>query len=321
MRVLVTGGLGFIGSNFIRYYLTRHPEDNVVNLDKRTYAASPVAARELKKFRNYKLVIGDICNRKLVQRCMKGVGAVVHFAAETHVDRSIKNSRPFERTNILGTLVMLEEAKKNGVKRFHHVSTDEVYGSLNLDSNEKFDENTKYNPRNPYSASKAASDFFVMAYHETHGLHTTITNCSNNFGPFQHPEKLIPKSILNALSNSPIPIYGDGKHVRDWLYVEDHCSAVDLILEKGKSGETYCISAGNEYSNIEIVRMILELMGKHEGLIRFVEERPGHDRRYALDSTKIRNELGWRPAHDFKESLASTINWYTEKRNLLKTQA
>jgi dTDP-glucose 4,6-dehydratase len=316
LRLLITGGLGFIGSNFVKYHIKHHPENEVTNLDKATYAANNVALQAQRKFRNYKHVKGDICDREVVRKCMKGIDVVVNFAAETHVDRSIANSKPFERTNVRGTLVLLEEARRSSVERLHHISTDEVYGSLELDSQQKFNEKTAYSPRNPYSASKAASDFFVRAYHETYGLNTTISNCSNNFGPFQNPEKLVPKSILNALSNKSIPVYGDGKHVRDWLYVEDHCAAVDLILRKGRPGETYCISAGNEVPNLKIVQMILRLMDKSESLVEFVAERPGHDRRYALDSSKLQRELGWTPNHKFDESLANTIDWYAEHRNV-----
>jgi dTDP-glucose 4,6-dehydratase len=319
MKILVTGGLGFIGSNFVRYFLKNNPEDFVINLDKRTYAASPLAYEQLLALPNYKFFFGDICDEHLVAKLVKEVDAIVHFAAETHVDRSIDDPSPFIETNIKGTLNLLNAARNNRVKRFHHVSTDEVYGSLKLNTSEKFSEETKYNPRNPYSASKGASDFFVRAYHETYGLHTTITNCSNNFGPYQHPEKLVPKSILNLLSNKPVPIYGDGKNVRDWLYVEDHCSAIDLVLKKGEPGESYCVSAGNEVSNIELVHMIVEIMGKSDNLIQFVPDRPGHDRRYALDATKIMKELGWRSNHAFRESLVQTVEWYKENRVLIAT--
>jgi dTDP-glucose 4,6-dehydratase len=319
MKILVTGGLGFIGSNFITYFLKYHPSDCVVNLDKKTYAASPIAYERLQSFQNYKFILGDICDSELVLKLTRDVDTIVHFAAETHVDRAIKDPDLFVTTNVLGTLNLLKAARTNGVKRFHHVSTDEVFGSLDLESPEKFSETTPYNPRNPYSASKGASDFFVRAYHETYRLHTTITNCSNNFGPYQHPEKLVPKSILNLLSNKPVPIYGDGKNVRDWLYVEDHCSAIDLVLKKGEPGESYCVSAGNEVSNIELARMIVEIMGKSDNLIQFVPDRPGHDRRYALDSRKIMKELGWRSNHAFRESLVQTVEWYKENRVLLAT--
>ncbi len=309
MRLLVTGGLGFIGSNFVRYYMSKHPQDFVVNLDKCTYAANPISFREFKGQPNYRLVVGDICDEKIDMRLTKGVDRVVHFAAETHVDRSIENPMLFAQTNVIGTLTLLRASMKNGVNRFHHISTDEVYGALELGSKEKFTESTSYNPRNPYSVSKASSDFYVKVFHETYGLETTITNCSNNFGPFQHPEKLIPKTILNALENKKVPVYGDGKHVRDWLYVEDHCSAIELVLNKGKPGESYCISASNECSNIDLVSKILGLCGRDENLITFVKDRLGHDRRYALDSRKIRSELGWRPRFKFEDSLARTIDW------------
>ena len=317
MKILVTGGLGFIGSNFIKYVAENYPEDELVNLDKKTYAASPIAESELAKNRNYKAVRGDICDKELVRSITVGVDAIVNFAAETHVDRSISDSHPFAVTNVLGTLNLLEAARTNDVQRFHHVSTDEVFGSLRLDSMEKFSESTNYNPRNPYSASKASSDFFVRAYHETYGQKTTITNCSNNFGPYQHPEKLIPKSILNLLNDEHVPIYGDGKNIRDWLYVEDHCSAIDLALRKGKSGETYCISAANELSNLEIINMILEFLEKDRSLIQFVPDRPGHDRRYSLDASKIMNELGWKPRSDFRTSLGKTVDWYKHNRSLI----
>ncbi|MHB1868778.1 MAG: dTDP-glucose 4,6-dehydratase [Nitrososphaerales archaeon] len=320
MKLLVTGGLGFIGSNFAKYYLEQYPNDSIVNLDKQTYAASPLAFSELKRFVNYRFIVGDICDKELVLKLTENVDAIVHFAAETHVDRSIENPFPFLETNVLGTLNLLEAARLNHVKRFHHISTDEVYGSLDLQTKEKFSESTNYNPRNPYSASKAASDFYVKAYHETYQLQTTITNCSNNFGPYQNPEKLIPKTILNALCNKPIPVYGDGKNVRDWLYVGDHCSAIDVALKEGKPGETYCVSAGNELSNIELVRMILEMEGKNDSLIQFVDDRLGHDRRYALDATKIRSRLGWRPKHEFRESLGLTVEWYKQHLDLLSKQ-
>ena len=320
MKLLVTGGLGFIGSNFIKYYLEHYPNDSIANLDKQTYAASPLAFKELKRYVNYRFIAGDICDRELVLKLTEGLDAIVHFAAETHVDRSIENPLPFLETNVLGTLNLLEAAKLSHVKRFHHISTDEVYGSLDLQTKKKFSESTKYNPRNPYSASKAASDFYVKAYHETYQLQTTITNCSNNFGPYQNQEKFIPQSILNALCDKPIPVYGDGKNVRDWLYVDDHCSAIDLVLKGGKPGETYCVSAGNEISNIELVRMILEMEGKPDSLIRFVDDRPGHDRRYALDATKIRSRLGWRPEHEFRESLSLTVEWYKQHLDLPSKQ-
>ncbi|SRR5579863_124944 len=313
MKILVTGGLGFIGSNFIEYFLQNHPKGSAVNLDKRTYAASAIAYEKFRTLPNYHFVLGDICNEKLVLKITEDVDAIVHFAAETHVDRSIENPDPFVTSNVLGTLNLLKAARTNKVKRFHHISTDEVFGSLRLESKEKFSEKTPYNPRNPYSASKAASDFFVNVYHDTYGVETTITNCSNNFGPFQHQEKLIPKAILNLLSGKPIPIYGDGKNIRDWLYVEDHCSAIDLVLRSGKPGESYCVSASNELSNIELARKLIQILGKtEEDKILFVSDRPGHDRRYAIDAAKIMKELGWKPRHTFHDSLVKTIEWYKE---------
>jgi dTDP-glucose 4,6-dehydratase len=318
LLILVTGGLGFIGSNFVNYYLKQHPEDHLINLDKQTYAANLVALKDLGKQTNYQLVQGDICDQKLALKLTRAVDTIVHFAAETHVDNSIENSQPFAITNVLGTLNLLEAAKANSVRRFHHVSTDEVYGSLDLNTGEKFSETTRYNPRNPYSASKASSDFFVRAYHETYQMETTITNCSNNFGPYQHPEKLIPKAILNSIHDEPIPVYGDGKNVRDWLYVEDHCNAIDLVLQKGKPGETYCVSAGNELSNNEIVRRILEIMGKSDTLIQYVNDRLGHDRRYALDASKIRTDLGWKSKSEFEGSLRKTVKWYIQHENALR---
>jgi len=310
MKILVTGGLGFIGSNWIKFDLERHPDDFVTNLDKKTYAANPLAEAELSGYSNYRLVVGDIRDSENLRVATTDKDAIVNFAAETHVDRSIIDPFSFASTNVIGTLNLLEVARKNEVKRFHHVSTDEVFGSLTLDSVEKFVERSRYDPRNPYSASKASSDFFVRAYHETYGLETTITNCSNNFGPYQHPEKLIPKTVLNALENRPVPIYGDGRHTRDWLYVYDHCSAIDLVLRKGRAGESYCVSASNEISNLELVKMILNMMGKDSSLIQFVKDRPGHDRRYSIDATKIISELGWKPEKTFHESLEATINWY-----------
>jgi dTDP-glucose 4,6-dehydratase len=318
MKILVTGGLGFIGSNFIMYFLRNYSDESIVNLDKMTYAASPIAHEKLASFPKYSFVLGDICDKELVIKLTKGVDAIVHFAAETHVDRSIRDPDPFVATNIIGTLNLLKAAQENRVHRFHHISTDEVFGSLELDSSEKFSENTRYNPRNPYSASKAASDFFVKIYHETYGLETTITNCSNNFGPYQHPEKLIPKAILNLQLDKPVPIYGDGRNIRDWLYVEDHCLAIDLALRKGRPGESYCVSGGNEVSNVDLVHLIAEIMGKRsENLIEFVGDRPGHDPRYALDARKIKNELGWRSKHGFREALVRTIEWYKENPRVL----
>ncbi len=313
MKILVTGGAGFIGSNFILYWLKNHPQDFIVNLDKLTYAGNLENLKDLQENKNYKFIHGDICDKQVVSGAMEGADVVVHFAAETHVDRSIMNSEDFIKTNVLGTHILLEEALKNKVKRFHHVSTDEVYGSLELGEKNIFNERTNYNPRSPYSASKAASDHLVRSYYYTHNLPITISNCSNNFGPYQFPEKFIPVAITNLLEDKKVPVYGDGLYVRDWLYVEDHCRAIDLILEKGRIGETYCVGGLTEdINNLEVIKKIIKLLGKDENAIEFVKDRPGHDRRYALDWTKIKNELGWEPLGDFDEWLEKTVNWYKE---------
>lgn len=309
MKLLVTGGAGFIGSNFIHYWLGRYKRDEVINLDKMTYAANPKNLEGLPEDR-HKLVVGDIADKELVDRIVKDVDIVVNFAAESHVDNSIKNSEPFIYSNIVGVHVLLEAARRYE-KRFHQISTDEVYGSLPLDSSERFTESSPYNPRNPYSATKAAADFLVMSYVNTYRLNATISNCSNNFGPRQHPEKLIPKTILNALNNKAIPIYGNGMQVRDWIYVEDHCSAIDLILRKGEMGGKYLVSAENEMHNIEVVKKILDILGKPYTLIQHIEDRPGHDVRYALQPQKIK-QLGWKPRYEFNEALKATIDYYTK---------
>lgn len=311
MKLLVTGGAGFIGANFILYWLKQHTEDDVVNFDLLTYAGNLENLKEVEKNPHYKFVKGDICDVKMVTEAMQGVDIVVHFAAESHVDRSISDPSVFIKTNVLGTQVLLEAAVNQNVKRFHHVSTDEVFGALELNSSSKFDESNTYDPRSPYSASKAGSDHLVRAYHHTFGLPVTITNCSNNYGPFQHPEKLIPLAITNIIEGKKVPVYGDGLYVRDWLYVEDHCRAIDMVLEKGKIGETYCVGGmANDISNIGIVKKILALMDKNESSIEFVKDRPGHDRRYSVDWTKIKTELGWTPLHDFDTYLTQTVQWY-----------
>ncbi len=315
MRLLVTGGAGFIGSNFILYWLKKYPKDFVLNLDKLTYAGNLENLRSVEGSPNYKFVKGDICDGELVLDLLKEykIDTIVHFAAESHVDRSILEPAPFVKTNVEGTVILLESALKAKIKRFHHISTDEVFGQLPLNSKEKFNENTCYNPRSPYSASKAASDHFVRAFYTTYGLPITISNCSNNFGPYQFPEKLIPLAITNILEGKKVPIYGDGLYVRDWLYVEDHCRAIDLILHKGKIGETYLIGGLTEdIPNIEVVRKILKIMGKGEEYIEFVKDRPGHDRRYAIDWSKINRELGWKPKYSFDEALKITVDWYVE---------
>ena len=315
MKILVTGGAGFIGSNFILYWLKNHPQDSVVNLDKLTYAGNLENLRSVQNNPNYKFVQGDICDATVVSQVVKDVDVVVHFAAESHVDRSINEPVEFVKTNVLGTQVLLQSALENGGKKFHHVSTDEVYGSLNLNEKNIFNERTPYAPRSPYSASKAGSDHLVKAYFHTYNLPITISNCSNNFGPYQFPEKLIALAITNLLENQKVPVYGDGLYVRDWLYVEDHCRAIDIILERGKIGETYCIGGLTEdISNLEVVRRILKLLGKDESSIEYVKDRPGHDRRYALDWSKIKSELGWEPQHNFDEWLEKTVQWYQENR-------
>ena len=319
MKLLVTGGAGFIGSNFILFRIKNHPEDTIVNLDKLTYAGNLENLKSIEGNSNYSFIHGDICDSETADKAMKGIDAVVHFAAETHVDRSIIDSTEFIKTNVLGTQVLLEAALKNKVKKFHHVSTDEVYGSLNLEEKNIFNERTNYNPRSPYAASKAGSDHLVRAYYYTHNLPITISNCSNNFGPYQFPEKLISLVITNLLENIKVPVYGDGLYVRDWLFVEDHCRGIDLILQKGKTGETYCIGGQTEdINNIEVIKKIIKLLGKNESDIEFVKDRPGHDRRYALDWSKIKNELGFSPVNSFDEGLEKTVNWYRENQDWSK---
>ncbi len=315
MKILVTGGAGFIGSNFILYWIKNHPEDQIVNLDKLTYAGNLENLKSVQDNSNYKFIKGDICDFETVQKAMTDVDTVVHFAAESHVDRSITEPAPFIKTNILGTQVLLDSSLKKGIKRFHHISTDEVFGSLDLSSKEKFNEKTKYDPRSPYSASKASSDHLVSAYYHTFGLPITITNCSNNFGPYQFPEKLIPLAITNLLEDKKVPLYGDGLYVRDWLYVEDHVRAIEKVLEKGKIGETYCVGGmTQDLDHLALIKKILMILGKDESFIEFVKDRPGHDRKYAIDWSKIRNELGWKPLHDFDEWLVSTVEWYKENK-------
>lgn len=316
MKILVTGGAGFIGSNFVLYWIKNHPEDQVINLDKLTYAGNLENLKSIEGNSNYKFIKGDICDPKAVQNAMKGINIVVHFAAESHVDRSIVEPAPFVMTNVLGTQVLLDSALKNKVKRFHHVSTDEVYGSLDLTSKGKFNEETKYNPRSPYAASKAGSDHLVRAYFTTYDLPITISNCSNNFGPYQYPEKLIPLAITNILEDKKVPVYGDGLYVRDWLYVEDHVRAIDLILKKGKIGETYCLGGlTSDINNLEVVKKILKVLGKNVGEIEFVEDRLGHDRKYSIDWSKIKKDLGWEPKYSFDEWLEKTIIWYKENKS------
>ncbi len=320
MKLLVTGGAGFIGSNFIHYWLKNHPDDEITNLDKLTYAGNLENLASVQANPHYHFVKGDICDPEIVAKCLENTEVLVHFAAESHVDRSILAPAPFIQTNILGTYTLLEQALKAKVKRFHHVSTDEVFGSLELTDPSKFSERTPYNPRSPYSASKAASDHLVRAYFNTYGLPITISNCSNNYGPFQFPEKLIPLAITNLLEGKKVPVYGDGLYVRDWLYVEDHCRALELILTKGMVGETYCIGGlTQDLNNLAIVKKICQLMGESESKVEFVKDRPGHDRRYAIDWSKISQKLNWQPQADFDTWLNQTIKWYKENESWWKS--
>jgi dTDP-glucose 4,6-dehydratase len=313
MRVLVTGGAGFIGSHFIRHILTKYPDYQVLNLDLLTYAGNLENLRDLEADPRYHFVKGDIADQTLTSALVEQVEAIVNFAAESHVDRSILDSAAFIHTNILGTHVLLEAARTSGLKRFHHVSTDEVYGHLGpLDP--PFNEKTPYAPRSPYSASKAGADHLVNAYFHTYGLPGTISNCSNNYGPYQFPEKLMPLFITNLLEGKKVPVYGDGLQVRDWLYVTDHCEAIDLILHQGTMGETYCVGGDCEKPNIEITRKILALMGRGDEMIEYVTDRAGHDRRYAINFTKIREELGWTPTTSFDEGVQKTVAWYLDHR-------
>ncbi|MEM2300534.1 MAG: dTDP-glucose 4,6-dehydratase [Candidatus Hadarchaeales archaeon] len=304
MRILVTGGAGFIGSNFVHYMLQRHSEDQIVVLDKLTYAGNLNNLKTVMK--KIKFIKGDICDRKLVEKVAREVDVIINFAAETHVDRSISEPEPFVRTNVLGTQVLLEAARKFDHERFVQISTDEVYGSIRKGS---FKEEDPLRPSSPYAATKAAADMLVRSYFVTYGLPVLITRSTNNFGPYQHPEKLIPKLIINAILGKPLPIYGDGKNVRDWLYVADNCEAIDLVLRKGKNGEIYNIGGGNEKMNIEIAEFILEKLGKPKSMIKFIKDRPGHDLRYSLNCEKIK-ELGWKPRHNFEKALEETIYWY-----------
>ena len=311
MKLLVTGGAGFIGSNFVRHMLAAHPALSIVNLDSLTYAGNLANLRGLDG--RHAFIRADICDEAAVRAAMRDVNAVVHFAAESHVDRSIASAAEFVRTNVQGAFVLLEAARAAGVAKFVHVSTDEVYGTLGAEG--AFREDSPLAPNSPYSATKACADLLARAFFETHRLPVVITRCSNNYGPYQFPEKLIPLMILNSLAGEPLPVYGDGGHVRDWLHVSDHCRAIDLVLAKGRPGEVYNIGGHNERTNLWIVREILKLLHRDESLIRFVKDRPGHDRRYAVDSAKIERELGWRPACDLADGLRETVNWYLARRD------
>ena len=317
MKLLVTGGAGFIGSNFIHYILKKYPDDWVFNLDKLTYAGNLDNLKSIAKNKKYKFFKGDICNKKIVNKLVKQVDVIVHFAAESHNDRVNLNPEIALQTNIIGTHILLDAAHRHGKKRFHHISTDEVFGHLETCEG-SFNEETAYQPRSFYPASKASSDWWVRAYFTTKGLPITISNCSNNFGPYQYPEKVIPLFITNLLENKKVPVYGNGSNIRDWLYVEDHCSAVDLILRQGKIGETYNIGTNYEISNLELTKKILRLLNKGGETIEYVKDRPGHDWRYAIDASKIKKELGWRPKYDFDEALKVTVDWYKENEQWWK---
>ncbi len=309
MKLLITGGAGFIGSNFIRYWLKNYPNDQIVNLDKLTYAGHLESLKDIANNPNYRFVKGDIADENIVNELMVGVDIVVNFAAETHVDRSIIDPLSFVKTNVLGTTVLLQAALKNKIKRFHHISTDEVYGSLGI-SDPPFTENTPFAPRSPYAASKASAEHMVLAYFITYGLPVTISNCADNFGPYHDPEKLIPRFITNLIEDKKVPLMGKGENIREWLYVLDHCRAIDLVLKKGKIGEKYLIS-GVELPNIEVTKKILGLLSKDETYIEYIEHRLGHDFRYAIDDSKIK-ALGFAPQVDFDSGLKETIKWYKE---------
>lgn len=336
-RILVTGGAGFIGSNFVRYVLGNFPNISVINLDLLTYAGSLENLNDLPSQDQYHFIKGDIQDEDLVQKTLRDhqIDALVHFAAESHVDRSILGPSAFVQTNIIGTFALLEatrkvwlEEKKLGeaAVRFHHISTDEVYGSLAPDE-PAFEEETSYAPNSPYAASKASSDHLVRSYAHTYGLPITLTNCTNNYGPFQFPEKLIPLMILNALEGKDLPIYGDGNQVRDWLYVEDHCEAIWQVLQHGRTGESYCIGGNNQPTNLEIVNTLCAILDElqphssgilYASLKKFIQDRPGHDRRYAMKTDKIGRELGWQPKHELKEGLLKTVRWYLEQNDWIK---
>lgn len=320
MKRLITGGAGFIGANFIHYIIKNYPGDEVICLDELTYAGNLLNLEAILNYKNFTFVKGDIADREFVFSLFESErpDQVVHFAAESHVDRSILSPDAFLRTNVIGTGNLLDAARKFEVKRFHHVSTDEVYGDLPLDRPDLFfTEETPLNPSSPYSSSKASSDLIALAYHRTYGLPVTISRCSNNYGPYQFPEKLIPLMIHNATKDKALPVYGDGANVRDWLYVEDHCKAIARILEAGRVGEVYNVGGHNEKRNLEVVEIILEETGKPNSLIQYVKDRPGHDRRYAIDPTKIKNELGWEPETCFAEGIKKTIQWYLTHKEWL----
>ena len=317
-NILVTGGAGFIGSNFVRYMLNKYQDYKIVNLDLLTYAGNIKSLDDIKDNPNYLFVKGDIADNKLVDKIVyeNKIDVIINFAAESHVDRSITNPDIFVKTNVLGTQNLLEIAKKYKIEKFFQISTDEVYGSLGKTG--FFTETTPLSPNSPYSASKAGADLLVMAYHHTFGLNINITRCSNNYGPYQFPEKLIPLFITNALADKQVPLYGDGLNIRDWLFVEDHCSAIDTVLHKGKNGEIYNVGGNNEKTNRYITDTILKYLGKDNSLIKYVADRLGHDRRYAIDATKIKEELGWQPKYKFEQAIEKTIEWYLNNKSWWK---
>lgn len=319
MKILVTGGAGFIGSNFVHYMLKKYPEYEITVVDALTYAGD---RDRLKAVENkIKFHKADISDTTAMDQLVAGHDWIAHFAAHSHVDRSIADPGPFLQSNVIGTDVLARAALKHGVKKFHHVSTDEVFGSLQLGSSEKFNEQTPYDPQSPYAASKAASDHLVRAYGETYGLPYTITNCSNNYGPYDSPGRVIPVFIANALENKPLPIYGKGQAVRDYLFVEDHCNAIDLAIHKGKTGETYCVGGGAQRNGLQVAETILQILGKPKESIEFVKDRPGHDMRYDIDSSYIHKELGWQPSVSFEEGIKMTINWYKNNQEWFKAFA
>jgi dTDP-glucose 4,6-dehydratase len=316
MHYLITGGLGFIGTNFIRYLLNKKKDTQITNIDKISYGANPINLKEFETQHNYRFINGDICDKELVKKTLEDVDLIVNFAAESHVDRSIADAWPFFKSNTEGVLNILETLRNKDKKtRFIQIGTDESYGDI---INGSFVEDDRLKPSSPYAASKASADMLCLAYQRTYGLNIILTRCTNNFGPFQFPEKLIPKTIIRAHQNLKIPVYGSGKNVRDWIYVTDHCTAIDTILKNGKTGEIYNISTGNEIENIKAVETILQLMQKPRELIEFVEDRPGHDIRYSLNSTKIRKELNWKPNHEFIDALKKTVEWYLKEEKWWK---
>ena len=310
MQVVITGGAGFIGSNLTRWWVKHYPDDQVVVLDALTYAGRRESLSDLESHPRFRFVLGDVCDPAVVTETLRGTDIVVHLAAESHNDRAIRDPMPFVHTNVVGTANLLEACRRLEVRRFHQVSTDEVYGSLPLDTTERFTESSPYHPRGPYSASKASADHLVRAWHYTYGLPVTLSNCSNNFGPFQFPEKLISLAITRLLTGGKVPVYGDGLNVRDWIYVDDHCAALDLIAHRGQVGETYVVSAGTELANVDVVRRILRSLGLDDRSIEWVSDRPGHDRRYALDPGRLTRDLGWQPSFEFDYALSATIDWY-----------